>query len=178
MNRYNSSINSLSRGKLLESEVSIIFCDLTGNKNFPNSEKIKNQFDRNKGFTPNIEECISSPRFGHLNSKKVSIENTLPTKLNFNLFVKSFENLAIKLHPEMDLDDAVCYFMDQDIADLVKEHSDSNFNNSKKNILEALNYIRKEEFLEILEDLNNVLFPHYLNYCNKIGLIIFDNFFQ
>jgi hypothetical protein len=172
--RYNSAMSSIALGKLVESDISIIYSNLTGNKNFPNSEKIKNQFDRNKGYTPNFEECISSPRFGHLNSRKVSIENVLPTKLNFNLFLKSFELLATKLHPEMEFEEAVCFFIEHDIVDL-KEHSDIN---SKKNILEALAYIRREEYLDILKDLNNVLLPHYMNYCNKFGLIIFDNFFQ
>jgi hypothetical protein len=142
--------NVTMQGKILESDISVIFYNLTGVKNFDNSEKIKSQFNRNKGFSPNIEECLSTPNINKVAyGRKLSSKTIIPLKMNFNHFLKSFEAVAQKLHPDLNLDEAVCLFFDNNISTIIKEHSDLNFITVKKNLLEALSYLKREEIVSI-----------------------------
>lgn len=137
------------QGKILESDISVIFYNLTGVKNFDNSEKIKSQFNRNKGYSPNIEECLSTPNINKVAfGRKLSTKTVIPLKMNFNHFLKSFEAVAQKLHPDLNLDEAVCLFFDNNISTIIKEHSDMNFITVKKNLLEALSYLKREEIVK------------------------------
>jgi hypothetical protein len=137
-------------GKIIESDISLIFLNLTGSKNFDNSEKIKNQFNKNKGYSQNIEECLATPNFNKTEfGRKLSSKSIIPMKLNFNLFLKSFESVAQKLYPEVPLDEAICLFFDNNLQDIIREHSDQNFITVKKNLLEALSYLKREEIVNI-----------------------------
>jgi hypothetical protein len=135
-------------GKVLESDISVVFLDLTGHKNFDSREKIKNHFDRNKGFTPNFNECISIPNINKIeHGRKLSSKVVIPMKLNFNLFLRSFESLAMKIYPEVPLDEAIIQFFDNNLNAIIKEHSDHNLITVKKNLLEALSYLKREEIV-------------------------------
>lgn len=48
----------------------------------------------------------------------------------------------------------------------------------KKEIIEILQSIRKEEIVELIKDINVVVKVHYMNYADSSNLIGFDKFFQ
>jgi hypothetical protein len=102
---------NLIKGKLVDSEAYCIFCSLTGSKNFDNSSKYKNHFDKNKGFSPIMGESGRSTNLNSgssLQSSKINI----PMRMDFNLFVKSLELVSTKLHPEKSLDEAMTLFLE------------------------------------------------------------------
>ena len=51
------------------------------------------------------DNCVSVPKIDRINLLMTS--NNIPLKMDFYLFIKSFELLAAKLYPEMSLDSAV-----------------------------------------------------------------------
>ena len=103
---------NLKDGRMIESEASLIFTALTGNKNSNNSIIYKSQFDKNRGISMDLNESqktLSFEQSTHLMSNKSNV----PTKMDFNLFLKSFELVASKLYPNQTLDDAVITFIDK-----------------------------------------------------------------
>ena len=119
---YSPSSNSLKssqraassyiiNGRLIESEAFCIFCTLAGYQNFDNSTKIKNHFNQNKGFAPKLGEVTKD--FKMTNSKLLTTsKSNVPMKMDFNLFIKSFEILGKKLFPTRSLDEAVLHFIE------------------------------------------------------------------
>lgn len=101
----------LIKGKMIDSEALCIFCSLTGIKNFDTSSKYKNHFDRNRGFTPGIGE---SGRITNIekSSSLTSVKSNIPMRMDFNIFIKSFEVISSKLYPEKNLDEAMLYFLE------------------------------------------------------------------
>jgi len=104
-NLSNTTSFKAPKGKLSESDINIIFLHLTGPKNFDNSFQIKNQFNKNYGFIGNFEGNLTK---SIIIDKKDYISSDNPSnKLNFLLFLKSFELIAMKIFQELKLDDAV-----------------------------------------------------------------------
>ena len=113
---------NIPKGKILESDILVIFYNLTGiiiyltkgHKNFDNSEKIKTQFDKNTGINVSIEHNLNlySTLIDPSKSFKISNENS-PLKMDFCLFIKSFEYLAKKIHPEVNLDQGFNSFLEE-----------------------------------------------------------------
>lgn len=141
------TLSTTSNGRLIDNDASIIFHNLCGSKNFNNSEKIKNQFTHNKGFTPNIEECVMTKTFDQYYSKNAT-KNPIPFKMNFFLFLKSFEQIARKLHPDLSLDEALINFIDHDIENIIRERSQTT--TIKKDLMEALSYVKKNEIVNFI----------------------------
>ena len=78
--------------KISIGEASVIFYTLTNSKNFPiYTESTKLQFNKNSGIDLNVMDYFSKAR---IFDKKVFLENqqNLPGKMDFLLFIKSFEN--------------------------------------------------------------------------------------
>jgi len=138
------------KGKMIDSEAFCIFSSLTGIKNFDTSAKYKNQFDKNRGFTPGLGE---SGRITNIekNSSLTSIKTNIPLRMDFNIFIKSFEMISSKLYPDKSLDEAMLNFLES---------------------------IRKEEIVELIKDINVVVKVHYVNYADSSNLIGFDKFLQ
>jgi hypothetical protein len=99
------------KGKMIESEAFCIFSSLTGIKNFDTSTKYKNHFDKNRGFTPGIGESGRTTNI-EKNSSLTSIKSNIPLRMEFNIFIKSFEMISLKMYPEMNLDDAMLNFLE------------------------------------------------------------------
>ncbi len=109
-NAFTKSFNKNSnfkapQGKLFESDINIIYLHLTGPKNFDNSLQIKNHFNKNYGFTGNFEGNLTKAIV--IDKKENTPSDNPSNKLNFLLFLKSFEFIAMKIFPELKLDDAV-----------------------------------------------------------------------
>jgi hypothetical protein len=117
-----SSVNSLKNsqmiansylinGRLIESEAFCIFCTLTGHQNFDNTSKIKNYFNQNKGYATKIGEITNDIKMTRSKLLTTSKSN-VPLKMDFNLFIKSFELLGKKIFPGKNLDEAVITFIE------------------------------------------------------------------
>ena len=106
----NSNIHDL---KLTLKDITVLFHSLTGVKNFDFSEKIRSQFDKNKGILKDLESCYG-PKIDK-NPHVMSTHN-IPLKMDFNLFIKSFELIALKLYPDKNLDAAVNIFLEKVIS--------------------------------------------------------------
>jgi len=74
-------------------------------------------------------------------------QKDVPNKMNFALFIKSFELIAIKLYPDMFLDDAVSLFLDLKIEPFIYKKSRYN---DKNEIKKALNKMENQNIKEIL----------------------------
>jgi len=116
-NIANTKVNSV-KGFLNETDVSLIFFQLTGNityyyiigiQNFDQKEKNRKQFDKNKGITTSLNDCVNVPNLGE-NQKNT--HTNVANKMDFNIFIKSFELLAKKIYHEKSLDEAVLLFFE------------------------------------------------------------------
>ena len=106
-----STLSYLIKGKIIESEAFCVFCSLTGYQNFDNSVRIRNQFDQNKGFTHKIGETIKNTNMFKPNLLTTNKSN-VPMKMDFNLFIKSFEVISNKVYIDKTLEEAVVYFIE------------------------------------------------------------------
>ena len=110
-NTKRSATSYLIKGKIIESEAFCVFCSLTGYQNFDNSVKIRTQFDQNKGFTHKIGETIKNTTMFKSNSL-ASNKTNVPMKMDFNLFIKSFEVISKKIYIDKTLNEAVLFFIE------------------------------------------------------------------
>ena len=109
--------------KISIGEASVIFNSLTNTRNFPiYNESTKLQFDNNSGIDVNIGDSLSKVR---IFDKKLFLENqqNVPGKMDFMLFIKSFELIAAKIYPEETLNNAVTLILNKKIFPILpKEH--------------------------------------------------------
>ena len=142
------------RGMILESDVLVIFYNLTGknflkkgHKNFDNSEKIKSQFDKNIGMKVSIDtnHNVYTTLIDPSKSFKINHENC-PLKMDFCLFIKSFEYVSKKLHPDVNLDHAFSLFLEKDIKKLTSKRKDQLFID-KKVITDKWNSLKRDEIV-------------------------------
>jgi hypothetical protein len=105
----NKYVNVTTGGKFTESDAHIIFFTLTGPRNFDNSAKIKSQFDKNSGYLGFFDDNLSQGKsvyFDKTFNMKINKETAM-LKMDFFLFVKSFELIASRLYPRFNLNKAV-----------------------------------------------------------------------
>ncbi len=105
--------------KLTLKDVAVMFYSLTGVKNFDFSEKIRSHFDKNKGILKEIESSNSGAKIDR-NLNVMSTHN-IPFKMDLNLFIKSFELIALKLYPDKNLDAAVNIFLEKVMILIIKD---------------------------------------------------------
>jgi hypothetical protein len=110
--KRNSFHSNNPQGKISENDAKLIFTELTGNKNFNNKEVYKRKFDKNRGFSMDFNEAQKSAIFDHSKSFAGTKSNVVG-KMDFNLFLKSFEMIACKIYPNQQLDDAVMMFIEK-----------------------------------------------------------------
>jgi len=96
-------------GRMLESECNILFQNLTGVKNF-DKEGEKSFSYANKTFNK-MYESKRTPKIGSKSLFENSKEVTYG-KMDFKLFIKSFETLAKKVYGHKDLDRAIKTLLD------------------------------------------------------------------
>ena len=51
-------------------------------------------------------------------------------------------------------------------------------NSGKKEVLDILQNLRKEEIVELIKDIHQVVMIHYDNYCDVTGYMSFDQFYK
>ena len=102
-------------GKLNESEVTDIFSNLTGKKNFTDPMVIT-QFDKNSGVTTNIGQGMRKSTLIDPTYLLKIKTNNVPKKMDFFLFIKSFELISIKIYKDTNsLDDAFSMFLEKNV---------------------------------------------------------------
>ena len=162
--------NKKNFDKISESDASIVFFSLTGSKNF-NNKNIQNQFDKNYGF---------NFKFGNNNyntssfDKKNDLQNQLnvPSKLDFLLFLKSFEIISAKLYPNKTLNEAYLELFLNKIKPIIPKQyiiNDVQINLKKINNEKIKNFLVK--FSPIIQSL-------YSYYCDELFNMRFNHFFQ
>ena len=89
-----------NKNKLNITEASLIFSSVTGSYNFPSYlSQIKNQFSKDDElFNKNKNDFIKKNEFFEP-KKEAHFQKDVPNKMNFALFIKSFELIATKLYP-------------------------------------------------------------------------------
>ena len=168
----NSRINK-KEGKISESEASVIFYSLTGPKNFDNAKKIKLQFDKNSGTKLNFGDTFqTAPSFDI--KTKINQQQNIPSKMDFFLFLKSFEVLAARLYPENTLNDAYFKLFSTKIQPILPE---KHFVNSME-IQKAIEKLNNQKIKDFIIKLAPVVQPHYNIYSDKNGNMRFSNYFE
>ena len=165
-----------NKKKLNIVEASLIFSKVTGTYNFPSHIFIiKNQFNKKKDFfNKEINEHIKKQDYFEP-KKEMHYQKDVPNKMNFALFIKSFELIAIKLYPDMFLDDAVSLFLDLKIEPFIYKKSRYN---DKNEIKKALNKMENQNIKEILKKLGDIIYPFYIEFADNNKEMKFYQFYE
>ena len=158
--------------KISIGEASVIFYTLTNSKNFPiYTESIKLQFDRNSGIDLNIGDSISKAR---IFDKKLFLENqeNVPGKMDFMLFIKSFELISSKIYPNETLNDAVLLLLNKKIIPNLPER---NIINSTE-VVNAFEKLKNKDIIYFLKEFSPVIFPLYQQFTYNNKNMKFTNF--
>ena len=163
--------NKKNFDKISESDASIVFFSLTGTKNF-NNKNIQSQFDKNSGF---------NYQFGNNNfnttsfDKKNDLQNQLnvPSKLDFLLFLKSFEVISAKLYPNKTLNEAYLKLFLNKIKPIIPKQFIINSNDIQIN-LKKINNENIKNFLIKFSPIIQSLYPYY---CDELFKMRFNHFF-
>lgn len=143
----NHNLDNLNIKKLLKSDVSLIFHYLSGMKNFDYSKKFKNQFDKNSGYNPEFENSQKGPFY---DSKTImqTDKDLKVMKINFPLFLKSFELFSTKIYKNLNPSEALETFFDTTMRNFLNKRDDNTFSN-KNTYLLSLNNLRRNEIVII-----------------------------
>ena len=157
-------------------EAAVIFNSLTNSKNFPiYTESIKLHFDKNNGINLNIGDSVSKT---FIFDKKLFLENqqNVPGKMDFMLFIKSFELIGAKLYPEESLNKAVTQVLERKIFPILPRRNIITANK----LNEVMNKLQNEDIKYFLKELSPIMYPIYQKYAdfnNKMKFSNFLNFF-
>lgn len=172
--KYINDVCNSSSGKLTETDVSIIFQVLTGPKN-----KTNNLTKDEKMNKENIEVKLKENKLHNIIiDRKTMINNvTCYNKLDFFLFLKSFEILAIKLYPNLELNDAFKQFLINDLKNILDNRKNISILYSEQ-MISAIKSLKDTKILTIVQSIHDVLLPLYQNYCKNNGNIDFESYFE
>ena len=176
LNKVNNILNNNNNkkiDKLTESDATLVFYYLTGYKNFNNKNKIKLQFDKNFGYYSQFGEKFEKTlNFDHRSYIK-KIKN-FPNKMNFFLFLKSFEIISAKLYPNETLNSAFLKLF----KDKLKIILPKNFLINDEYIKNNIKKINDKKIKDFLKKLSPVIKPLYLKYCDEKENFKFKDFFE
>ena len=160
--------------KISIGEASVIFHTLTNAKNFPiYTDSIKLQFDKNSGFDLNIGDNLSKAR---IFDKKLFLENqqNVPGKMDFMLFIKSFELIASKIYPDETLNNAVSLILKNKIFSILPRE---NITNSEE-VINALEKLQNKDIQYFLKELHPLIYPLYEQYSDENKYMKFTKFLE
>ena len=170
-----SDFQTEQNGKIHEKDVPAFFYSLTGVKNFDNSGKIKAQFDKNPGYSSNFVVSKSNVKIEKDNLINSS-SKSVPLKMDFNLFVKSFENLSKRIYRDKNIDEAFLWFLENDIKKAIAKHDNKEID--KTFLTELLKSLRREDVIELLKDIHPIIHPHFENFAEPTALMNFNGFLE
>ena len=155
-------------------EAAVIFNSLTNSKNFTiYTESIKLQFDKNSGINLNVGDNLSKTR---IFDKKLFLENqeNVPGKMDFMLFIKSFELIAAKLYPDDTLNTAMIKLLENKIYNILPK---INIISAHK-LNEIMNKLGNENIQYFLKELNPIMYPLFLQYSDASMKMKFSHFLE
>ena len=167
----NANAAKENEDKINVSEASIIFSSLTSSYNFP-SHKIKIK----ENFKENIYIGINKDKTFSFDTKREQFKKNIPNKMNFILFIKSFELISERLYPEMTLDDAMANLLNKKILPFIKERKINIINSNE--MKEALSKMNDHNIKNFLVKLGNVISPLYSLFADIDGNMKFYQFFD
>lgn len=174
LNNNNNNINQVRNKLFTKNDICIIFNDICGIKNFESSRKIKTQFSNNSTNIIDFSDCKNYANLSHRNYSFTSRE-LKSQRMNFSLFLKSFEILGRRLYQEETNQNAFNKFFNEIFLEFLnKKKFNSSTNSLKKNIFENLEKIKAEEMLNLKEVLFNEIFIHYKKYVNNDKFLLID----
>ena len=153
-------------------EAAVIFNTLTNSKNFPiYTESIKLQFDKNSGINLNVGDNLSKTR---IFDKKLFLDNqqNVPGKMDFMLFIKSFELIAAKLYPDQTLNSAVKQVLEQKIFPILPK---VNIISANK-LTEVIDKLNNKNIKYFMKELSPVMYPIYQQFSDINNKMKFSNF--
>ena len=153
-------------------EAAVIFNTLTNSKNFPiYTESIKLQFDKNSGINLNVGDNLSKTR---IFDKKLFLDNqqNVPGKMDFMLFIKSFELIAAKLYPDQTLNTAVKQVLEQKIFPILPK---VNIISANK-LTEVMDKLNNKNIKYFMKELSPVMYPIYQQFADINNKMKFSNF--
>ena len=162
------------REKISIGEAAIIFHSLTNTKNFPcYTESIKLLFDKNSGFDLNVGDNLSKAM---IIDKKLFLENqqNVPGKMDFLLFIKSFELIAAKLYQEETLNNAVLLLLNKKIFPILPKERIINYSEIKA----AKKKLEDKDIQYFLEEFAPLLKILFLQYSDRNENMKFKNFLE
>lgn len=173
---YRMSILNFSdskKGKLTETDASLIFQSLVGPKNninkYPKEEINVNPFETK--MLDNNKQTIILDR-------KTQVKNNVSlNRLDFYLFIKSFEMLAMKYYPSTKLNQAFKQFFETDLKKTFENRKSISIIYSQK-MLHALKATKDEKILALIQLLHDPILPMYQNYCDNGGYMSFEQIFE
>ena len=166
-----------NKDKIKMTEASLIFSTVTGSYNYPSyfsgikkQLNIKDEF-YNKHMNDYIKKTDSfEPR------KNANEEKYIPNKMNFALFIKSFELIASKLYPNILLDDAVSTFLSLKIEPFLIRIKKLTYKNTE--IQKAMDKMEKPEIEKVLGKLGNIIYPFFIQFADNNKQMLFYQFFD
>ena len=128
--------------KLTKNDIYIMFNDICGIKNFDFSKSIRYQFKDNSSNIIDFSECknyvnLSDRKYS--NSKDVKIQ-----RLNFSLFIKSFEYLAKKIYPDLSNESSFIKFFQDYIINFIRKKSQFSL---KKKIISSFEKLKTDDIV-------------------------------
>ena len=153
-------------------EASVIFNTLTNSKNFSiYTESIKLQFDKNSGINLNVGDNLSKTR---IFDKKLFLDNqqNVPGKMDFMLFIKSFELIAAKLYPDQTLNTAVKQVLEQKIFPILPKENIISANK----LTEVMDKLNNKNIKYFMKELSPVMYPIYQQFADINNKMKFSNF--
>lgn len=162
------------KGKLTETDASLIFQQLTGPKN-KHSDYNENEM-LNK---TNIDMKIKDSQIQNIMiDRKTQVKNKQCIgRLDFFLFIKSFEMISLKFYPNSKLNYAFKHFLLVDMKSILENRKNVSVLYSKQMVF-AIKALKEERIVSIIQMLHDVLLPMYQNYCDNAGYMSFELLFD
>ena len=154
-NKISQIVNANKKNfdKLSESDASVVFFSLTGTKNFNNK---------------NLNNCSFDKR------NELKNQLNIPSKLDFFLFLKSFELISAKLYPNKTLNEAYLELFLNKIIPIIPKDKIIN----SDNVIQALEKIKNEKIQIFLVKFSPVIKPLYDIHCDNKSNMRFCHFFE
>jgi hypothetical protein len=135
-------LNAIPKGKISKNDIYIVFNQVCGLKNFENKKRNQSQVNSNSFVEGEFSKrSIDLSEKCYLNTNR---EFQL-SKMNFPLFLKSFEYLSKKIHWNSFPEKAFELFLDVDLSNILKIKSETI--TLKKNLIDNLMNLRSEEIV-------------------------------
>ena len=173
---YRKSIFEFSntqKGKLTITDATLIFQSLTGPKN-TKKEYTKDELLNKDSIDVRLKDSNNSCVIDRKTNLKTQSSGN---RLDFFLFIKSFEMLAMKFYPNSKLNYAFKQFLLIDMKGVLDNRRNISVLYSQE-MLHTIKALKDEKIVAIIQSLHDVMLPLYQNYCDNAGYMNFEMIFN